>query len=50
VLIVSVPWLGAVFKTEPLGVVDWLLVVAGTASVLVFAEVARRVRLSAARG
>jgi Ca2+-transporting ATPase len=50
VLIVSVPWLGAVFKTEPLGVVDWLLVLAGTASVLVFAEVARRVRLSAARG
>ncbi len=43
-LIVSVPWLGAIFKTEPLGLVDWLLIVAGTASVLVFAEVARRIR------
>ena len=44
-LIVSVPWLGAIFKTEPLGVVDWLLILAGTASVLVFAEVTRRMRL-----
>jgi Ca2+-transporting ATPase len=44
VLIVSVPWLGQLFKVEPLGLVDWALVLAGTASVLVFAEVARRVR------
>jgi len=35
---------GAVFKVEPLGVVDWLLIAAGTASVLVFAEVARLLR------
>jgi Ca2+-transporting ATPase len=44
VLIVSVPFLAAVFKVEPLGAADWLGVVAGTASVLVFAEAARRVR------
>jgi Ca2+-transporting ATPase len=50
VLIVSVPWLGAVFKTEPLGVVDWAVIVAGTASVLAFAEAARRIRLGARLG
>jgi Ca2+-transporting ATPase len=44
VLIVTVPLLGSVFKVEPLGPMDWLWVVAGTASVLVFSEVARRVR------
>jgi Ca2+-transporting ATPase len=46
VLIISVPWLGAVFKVEPLSLRDWLLILAGTASVLVFAEVGRRVRLA----
>ena len=46
VLIVSVPWLGAIFKTDPLGIVDWLLILAVTASVLVFAEVARRMRIA----
>ena len=35
---------GAVFKVEPLDVADWLLIAAGTASVLVFAEVARLLR------
>ena len=44
ILIVSVPWLGRLFKTEPLSVVDWLLVVVGTASVLLFAEITRRIR------
>jgi Ca2+-transporting ATPase len=44
VLIVSVPPLAEVFKVEPLGAVDWLGIVGATASVLVFAEVARRVR------
>jgi Ca2+-transporting ATPase len=44
VLIVSVPFFADVFKVEPLGVVDWLCVVAATASVLVFSEVARRLR------
>jgi Ca2+-transporting ATPase len=44
VLIVSVPPLAEVFKVEPLGVVDWLGIVGATASVLVFAELVRRVR------
>jgi Ca2+-transporting ATPase len=46
VLIVSVPFIGAVFKVEPLGPLDWLWVVAGTASVLVFGEAVRRLRLA----
>ncbi|HZY87465.1 MAG TPA: cation-translocating P-type ATPase, partial [Gemmataceae bacterium] len=45
-LIVSVPWLGRLFKVEPLSLLDWLLILLSTASVLVFAEVARRVRLA----
>jgi Ca2+-transporting ATPase len=49
-LIVSVPFVGAIFKVEPLGVLDWLLILAGTASVLVFSEVMRRLRLAATRG
>jgi Ca2+-transporting ATPase len=40
---------GAVFNVEPLGVVDWLVIAAATASVLAFAEVGRRVRLALAR-
>jgi Ca2+-transporting ATPase len=48
VLIVSVPFLGAVFKVEPLGWMDWLCVVAGTASVLLFSEVVRMIRLALA--
>jgi Ca2+-transporting ATPase len=35
-----------VFKLEPLEVADWLLAAAGTASVLVFAEIARRIRMA----
>jgi Ca2+-transporting ATPase len=46
VLIVSVPPLARVFSVEPLGLVDWLLILLGTASVLVFAEVVRRIRLA----
>jgi Ca2+-transporting ATPase len=45
-LIVSVPWLGGLFKVEPLSLPDWLLILLGTASVLAFAEVVRRVRLA----
>jgi Ca2+-transporting ATPase len=37
---------GAVFKVEPLSPLQWLGVIAFTASVLVFAEVARRVRVA----
>jgi Ca2+-transporting ATPase len=44
VLIVSVPFLSAVFKVEPLGLTDWLFILLSTASVLVFAEMARRLR------
>jgi Ca2+-transporting ATPase len=43
VLIVSVG--GEVFKVEPLSVVDWLVIATATASVLVFTEIARRIRL-----
>ncbi len=44
VLIVA---LGAeVFHVEPLGLSDWLVIAGATASVLVFAEIARRVRKS----
>jgi Ca2+-transporting ATPase len=35
---------GPVFSVEPLGWVDWVVIAAATSSVLVFAEVARRVR------
>jgi Ca2+-transporting ATPase len=42
VLIITIG--GPVFKVEPLSVVQWLLVLAGTSSVLVFAEVARVIR------
>ena len=46
VLIISVPFVGTVFKVEPLGWFDWLCVLAGTASVLVFGEILRRGRLA----
>jgi Ca2+-transporting ATPase len=36
---------GRVFNVEPLGMIDWLVIAACTASVLVFAEVMRRVRM-----
>jgi Ca2+-transporting ATPase len=35
---------GKVFNVEPLAVIDWLVIAVSTASVLVFAEVARRLR------
>ena len=40
---------GTVFSVEPLGVLTWLYVLVFTASVLVFTEIARRVRLLMAR-
>jgi Ca2+-transporting ATPase len=43
-LIVSVPFLGRVFSVEPLSLLDWVCILAGTSSVLIFAEVARRLR------
>jgi len=50
--VVLVMWepLAAIFKVGPLGAMDWLWIVAGTASVLVFAEIARRVRLAMNQG
>ncbi len=44
VLIVSFG--GKVFNVEPLGLLDWLVIAAATASVLVFAEISRRIRLA----
>jgi len=45
--IVIVTFGGKVFNVEPLGVWDWLIVIASTSSVLAFAEIARRIRLAA---
>jgi Ca2+-transporting ATPase len=45
-LIISVPGLGRLFKVEPLSPLDWLCILGGTASVLLFAEIARRIRLA----
>jgi Ca2+-transporting ATPase len=46
-LIISIPPLARVFSVEPLSALDWVLILAGTASVLGFAEMVRRIRLSA---
>jgi P-type Ca2+ transporter type 2C len=35
---------GTIFQVEPLAVIDWLAIMVGTSSVLVFAEIARRLR------
>jgi Ca2+-transporting ATPase len=48
IALTSIDWLAAVFKVQPLGVVDWLVIIASTASVLVFAEVWRRIQLGRA--
>jgi Ca2+-transporting ATPase len=45
VLLTSFAPLASIFKVEPLGLADWAVIIAGTASVLVFAEVWRQVRL-----
>ena len=44
VLIVSFG--GVVFSVEPLGAIDWLAIAGATASVLLFAEAARRIRMT----
>ncbi len=44
IAITSIEPLAAIFKVEPLGLIDWLVIVAFTASVLVFAEIARQLR------
>jgi Ca2+-transporting ATPase len=45
-LIISVPRLNEIFKVEQLRALDWLGILAGTASVLLFAEIVRRIRLA----
>jgi P-type Ca2+ transporter type 2C len=47
VLIVSLG--GRIFAVEPLGVIDWILIILATSSVLVFVELARRLRRDAKR-
>ena len=47
--VVIVTFGGAVFKVEPLGLWHWLGVLAFTSTVLIFAEIARRIRLSMQR-
>jgi Ca2+-transporting ATPase len=47
VLIISVPYIGRVFDVAPLSALDWLGIVIGTSSVLIFSEIARRIRLLA---
>src|SRR5258707_10417670 len=42
--VVIITFGGSVFQVEPLSLLDWLLIAAGTASVLVFAEVIRQGR------
>lgn len=46
IMITSIPWLASVFKVEPLGVIDWVVIVVATSSVLMFAEIWRRLRVS----
>ncbi len=48
--VVIVTFGGAVFKVEPLGLLHWIGVIAFTATVLIFAEVARRIRLNMQKG
>jgi Ca2+-transporting ATPase len=43
--IIIVTFGGAVFKVAPLDALTWLAIIAGTSSVLIFAEIARRIRL-----
>lgn len=44
VLLTSIPGLAAIFKVEPLWWYDWLILIGFTATVLIFAEIARRIR------
>jgi Ca2+-transporting ATPase len=41
---------GTIFKVEPLGLMYWLGIIAFTSTVLIFTEIARRIRLAAAKG
>ena len=48
IALMSIAPLADIFKVAPLSPIDWLVIIASTASVLVFAEVWRRVRLASA--
>jgi Ca2+-transporting ATPase len=43
--IIIVTFAGPIFKVKPLGPLEWLAVIAGTSSILVFGEIVRRIRL-----
>jgi Ca2+-transporting ATPase len=45
-IIISVPRVNHIFRVEALSWLDWLCILAGTASVLLFGEIARRIRLA----
>jgi P-type Ca2+ transporter type 2C len=45
-IIISVPRVNHIFRVEALSGLDWLCILAGTASVLLFGEIARRIRLA----
>jgi Ca2+-transporting ATPase len=45
-IILSVPRVNHIFQVEALSLFDWLCILAGTASVLLFGEIARRIRLA----
>jgi Ca2+-transporting ATPase len=45
-LIISVPRLNDIFKVEQLAAIDWICILAGTSSVLLFSEIVRRIRLA----
>ncbi len=48
IALTSIPPLAAIFKVEPLGLVDWIVIILATSSVLIFAEIWRRIRRSQA--
>jgi Ca2+-transporting ATPase len=45
-IIISVPRVNHIFRVEALSWLDWLCILGGTASVLLFGEIARRIRLA----
>jgi Ca2+-transporting ATPase len=48
VVLTSIPWVASVFKVEPLGIMDWMVIIAATSSVLIFSEISRFLRVRAA--
>ncbi|MFQ3651363.1 MAG: cation-translocating P-type ATPase, partial [Gemmataceae bacterium] len=48
IVLTSLPWMASVFKVEPLGLTDWLAIIAFTSTVLIFAEIRRFIRMRTA--